>query len=55
MRPEVEFFGLSGIECTKQFFEIRPGTRPSKPDDGQLDTVPRVPLPFMPDSDTSDL
>ena len=27
----------------------------SKPDDCQPDTVPPVPLPFMPNSDTSDL
>ena len=27
----------------------------SKPDDGQPDTIPPVPLPFMPNSDTSDL
>ena len=27
----------------------------SKPDDGQPDTVPPVPLPFIPNSDTSDL
>ena len=26
VRSEVEFFGLSGIDCTKPFFEIRPRT-----------------------------